>query len=107
MEYCEEKAIPHSEFLTRWLPEDRAKVLAVRMERASKCQRCGTSEWEWARDRFAYEPVPIRCTGCHLIDVAREDVKPGDFSTQVILAKPDVAQRLREAPKRVPRRRRE
>lgn len=107
MEYCEEKAIPHSEFLARWSPEDRAKVLAVRLERANKCSRCGTSEWQWALDPYAFTPIAMRCKGCHLIEVAREDLPTGDTVTQIVLMPPETAKALQDAPKRRPGRRRE
>lgn len=27
---------------------------------------CGTAQWEWDEDRFAYEPVEKFCQGCYL-----------------------------------------
>jgi len=35
------------------------------MEKAARCQMCGTADWEWEADRYAYEPAvrlskPIR-----------------------------------------------
>lgn len=107
MEYCEEKAIPHSEFLARWDPTDRAKVLAVRLERAGRCQKCGTSEWQWEADPFAFEPIAKRCKGCHLVSVVRDDLPTGDMVTEVLLVPPNTAQTMREAPKRRPGRHRE
>lgn len=107
MEYCEERGIPHSRFLAEWTPEDRAKVLAVRLERSVKCQRCGTSDWEWAADAHAYTPIAVRCIGCHLTEVARKDVAAGDMTTQVILVPPEKALALAEAPRVKPPRRRE
>lgn len=77
-------------------------MLAVRLERAEKCSRCGTSEWEWSKDRFAYEPISHRCHGCYVIDQAQKDVQPGDMVTQVILVPPAVAERKRSQPKRRP-----
>jgi hypothetical protein len=71
MGYCYDKAIPHSEFM-EWDGVDRSKILAYRMEEASKCQMCGTAPWEWEEDRFAYEPVQHMCHGCYLKDIASE-----------------------------------
>jgi hypothetical protein len=71
MSYCYEQGIPHSEFLD-WTPEDRAKVLAFMLEKASRCDMCGTAEWEWDADRRAYEPVEKFCMGCYLKHMANE-----------------------------------
>lgn len=71
MSYCHEHGIPHSEFLS-WSPEDRAKTLAFMMEKAARCDLCGTAEWEWEADRRAYEPVEKFCMGCYLKHIADE-----------------------------------
>lgn len=34
---------------------------------------CGTAEWEWEKDRRAYEPVEKFCMGCYLREVAGEE----------------------------------
>lgn len=38
------------------------------MEKALKCQLCGTADWEWDEKqgghRYAYDPVEHRCEGC-------------------------------------------
>jgi hypothetical protein len=72
MSYCYEQGIPHSEFLD-WLPEDRAKALAFMLEKSARCDMCGTAEWEWEADRFAYEPVQKQCHGCYLKHMAGEE----------------------------------
>lgn len=64
MAYCFERGIPHSEFLS-WEPEDRAKVLAFAVEQAERCVMCGTANWEWEENRFAYTPVEEMCQGCY------------------------------------------
>ena len=75
---CSEMGIPHSEFLY-WYPEDRAKAIAYQLEKASKCAMCGTAEWEWEENKFAYEPVSKLCMGCYVKEVASEDTmqQPG------------------------------
>ena len=72
MSYCYEKGIPHSVFLS-WSPEDRAKTRAYLLEQSSKCGMCGTAEWEWEKDRRAYEPVEKFCMGCYLKQLAGEE----------------------------------
>ena len=72
MSYCYEKGIPHSEFMT-WDPDDRSKTLAYLLEDASKCGMCGTAEWEWDKDRRAYEAVEKFCMGCYLKHVVGEE----------------------------------
>jgi hypothetical protein len=71
MSYCYENGISHSEFL-EWEPEDRAKTLAFMLEKAARCDMCGTAEWEWDADRRAYEPVEKFCMGCYLRHMAEE-----------------------------------
>jgi hypothetical protein len=71
MSYCYEQGIPHSEFL-EWLPEDRAKVIAFMVEKGTRCEMCGTAEWEWEADRRAYVPVEKFCMGCYLRHMAEE-----------------------------------
>lgn len=46
---------------------------------------CGTYEWEWEEDRFAYEPATKLCKGCQLLDVAREDNKPSPGMRMILL----------------------
>lgn len=72
MSYCVEKGISHDEWLS-WSPESRAKHLAYMLEQADSCQLCGTSEWEWKEDRFAYEIQETFCRGCYLKEVASEE----------------------------------
>lgn len=56
-----------------WEPEDRAKALAFIMEKAERCDMCGTAEWEWDQDRFAYSPEKHYCHGCYLKHIAGEE----------------------------------
>jgi len=71
MAFCNEHGLPHSEFLS-WEPEDRAKALAFVFEKATRCELCGTADWEWEADRKAYEPVEKFCMGCYLKHMADE-----------------------------------
>jgi len=71
MSYCYERGISHSDFLS-WAPQDRAKTLAFALEQAARCQLCGTAEWEWTENRFAYEAEEQYCRGCYLKAVASE-----------------------------------
>lgn len=72
MNYCGERGIPHSEFLD-WEDEDRAKAIAWVAEQGTKCPNCGTADWEWERDPYAYEPVANICHGCEVKEYAREE----------------------------------
>lgn len=60
-----------------WEPEDRAKALAWRLEKSSKCSMCGTAEWEWdpkqGGSKFAYEAVGRTCRGCYIKEAATEE----------------------------------
>lgn len=62
--YCYEHGLPHSEFLS-WSAEDRAKTIAFAMELSEKCSMCGTAQWEWDENKFAYTPVEEFCQGCY------------------------------------------
>jgi hypothetical protein len=39
-------------------------MLAFTLEKAERCQMCGTAEWEWERNPRAYEAVDRFCRGC-------------------------------------------
>lgn len=71
MSYCYDHAIPHSKFL-QWEPEDKAKVMAYAMEKASRCMQCGTAPWEWEENKFAYTAVEELCMGCYQKSVYSE-----------------------------------
>ena len=86
MSYCHDKGIPHSQFLS-WLPEDRAKTLAYSLESAERCSLCGTAQWEWDEDPFAYEPSEKFCKGCYLRAAGQEDTKHSLPGTSVELSK--------------------
>jgi len=64
MSFCNEHGIPHSEFLD-WDPEDRAKAVAYLIEHGLRCQLCGTAEWEWENNKFAFTAVEEFCQGCY------------------------------------------
>jgi len=64
MSFCNEKGIPHSEFLG-WLPEDRAKAMAFQLEAALRCTMCGTAPWEWENNKYAYQATEEFCNGCY------------------------------------------
>lgn len=74
--------------------------MAYLLESGAKCQQCGTADWEWEEDRFAYEPVSLQCHGCYLKAVAHDDASdvPG---TRVALVPKAVATAMREAPKKM------
>jgi hypothetical protein len=52
-------------------------MLAYRLERAERCQMCGTAEWEWdpkqGGRKFAYEPVTQVCKGCQAKEIVTEE----------------------------------
>ena len=105
LEYCYEKGLPHSFLLggpLEWSADDRAKLRAYMLERGERCSLCGTAEWEWEQDRFAYEPIIEVCQGCQKKDLMREEAnQPG--SSVVLVSKQKAAAR-RAARKKMPRR---
>lgn len=51
-----------------WLPEDRDVVAVWQSEEARRCPGCGTYEWEWEADEYAYVPDHWTCPGCLMIE---------------------------------------
>jgi len=79
--FCNEHGIPHSEFLS-WDPDDRSKAIGYLAYEGEKCALCGTADWEWEENRFAYEPVLHQCMGCYYKSVYNDSVgKPPPGST--------------------------
>jgi len=84
MVICAEYHMPHSVFL-EWEPEDRAKAIAFHLEKDERCQMCGTADWEWERNRFAYEAVEKQCQGCLRISAAQETNRNANAGVTVVL----------------------
>ena len=105
MGYCYEHALPHGHYLggpNSWTAEDRDKNLAYVIEKSKVCSMCGTADWEWAEDGYAYAPIITRCQGCELRDAVKEDATGA--GSQIALVPKEEAARLRAKPKRAPRR---
>ena len=58
---------------------------------------CGTAEWEWKENPYAYEPQEVWCKGCYLKDTSTEtkDNLPG---TSIRLVPEAIAEMTRERP---------
>ena len=72
MSFCFERGISHSQWLS-WSLEDRNKMLAYMIEKSSTCSLCGTGDWEWSDNKFAYEPGEKFCRGCYLKETSAQD----------------------------------
>jgi hypothetical protein len=92
--YCYDVGVPHSEYLERWSPEDRAKVAAVALEKSSACPSCGTQPYEWDEDPDAYVAINITCPGCMRREIMQEDDTPKVKGTSVRLLPKVTAERL-------------
>lgn len=98
MTYCAERGIPHSRFLEEWGDEDRAKLMAHLVEKALTCTLCGTAEWEWHEDRFAYEPIIETCIGCQQKDLVKDEANmPG---ASIVLVPKATAAKMRAGDRR-------
>lgn len=64
------------------------------MEKGQQCGSCGTSEWEWAEDPFAYHPIFHTCPGCMKKDLLNDDDTPRAKGTTVRLVPKETAERL-------------
>jgi hypothetical protein len=98
--YCYDQGIPHSEFL-EWSDEDRAKILAYKLNEAERCSSCGTTQFEWEENQKAYAPTERFCPGCYLREVASEDVEglPGTTITLIPTTSFEYQKRLYEMKK--------
>lgn len=94
MKYCVEKGIPHDVWLS-WSPESRSKHLAEMLFESEVCSLCGTAQWEWEENRFAYQTIEVFCQGCYIKAVAGEGRSslPG---TTITLAQRTDQQRAQE-----------
>lgn len=43
------------------------------LEKSEKCIHCGTAEWEWQENPYAYHPVRHTCPGCRKREILLED----------------------------------
>lgn len=69
-------------------------VIAVTQENASRCGLCGTSEWEWEEDPFAYHPVIHTCPGCQKKKLLQDSDTPRPAGSSVRLVDKHTAERL-------------
>lgn len=46
--------------------------MALEVEESLVCPSCGTAEWEWEEDPYAYEPIAKICPGCEKKELARD-----------------------------------
>ena len=64
------------------------------MENAAKCSTCGTAEWEWEEDPFAYHPVFHVCKGCQKRELLSSDDAERPKGTTVRLVDKVSAERI-------------
>jgi len=102
VQWCSDHGLPHSALLD-WSEEDRAKLAAFLLEHNSRCQLCGTADWEWEEDRNAYEPMAKQCWGCYIKDSSTDenDRLPGSTMTLVPVKE---AEKLRNKANKLPTR---
>jgi hypothetical protein len=98
--WASEHGLPHSALL-EWDDEDRAKLTAYLLESNAKCQMCGTADWEWEEDRFAYEPAQKQCWGCYTKEISREGSNTLPGSTITLVPKLHV-EKMKNQPKKAP-----
>lgn len=64
------------------------------MEEGSRCSVCGTAEWEWKEDPFAYHPVIHTCIGCQKRALLSEDDTPKPKGSTIRLVDKHTAERI-------------
>jgi hypothetical protein len=84
MSWCSKNGLPHSEFLG-WEPSDRAKLMAFLLEEAKRCVKCGTAQWEWDLNRFAYHAASHHCQGCLHLEAAAEGENERMLGSTIVL----------------------
>jgi len=75
------------------------KLLAWLAEDALRCKMCGTTDYEWDADKYAYIPSVQVCRGCAMRDNSKEMAKDVPGGTVVLLtgaAKKEELARQRE-----------
>jgi hypothetical protein len=56
---------------------------------------CGTAEWEWKENRFAYEPMDKICMGCYYKEVTQTGQDRPGVST-VLVPSASITDEMRE-----------
>ena len=74
MDYCGPKGIPLSSFLS-WTVDDQDAALWWQAELNLRCRNCGTAEWEWEQDPYAYGVVQKVCKGCAMTQAAQRQAE--------------------------------
>lgn len=64
------------------------------MEKGLACSNCGTADWEWVDDPYAYHPIFHTCMGCQKKDLLNDDDTPRSKGTTVRLVPKETAERL-------------
>lgn len=84
MRWCSDKGIPHSEYLS-WRQSDREKLIAFLLDDNARCKQCGTADWEWEENRYAYQAELEFCQGCMHLEAAREDQSDTPPGASIVL----------------------
>lgn len=84
MAFCNDKGIPHSEFL-EWPENDQDKALAFRRFESTRCGTCGTREEDWEEHRHAFIGDLYRCPGCEILEQEKSNVPDGEKGIHVRL----------------------
>ena len=66
--------------------DDRIKLLAWLTEDSQRCSMCGTSDWQWDEEKYAFIPSVQVCRGCAMRDSARDMAKDVPGSTIILLS---------------------
>jgi hypothetical protein len=59
--------------------------MAYLVEDGQRCQMCGTADWEWEENKFAYEPASHFCRGCYLKDTHQKDGQTLEGTTATLI----------------------
>lgn len=95
MDYCGPAGIPHSHYLGGppvFTDVDRQLALAWTIRRRATCGSCHTREDQWRRDREAFTPTEVACTGCTEKRMAEAQLseREKDEGVQIVLVPKDL-----------------
>lgn len=58
------------------------------------CKQCATRPEDWEQDRFAFVAHSVRCSGCEVLEMEREQIPQKEKGVYVTLLPREVAEQM-------------
>lgn len=71
------------------------------MEQGETCQLCGTAQWEWEANPFAYDTEERFCKGCYVKEVSAEGERMPGTRIELVPVTKDLRAKQYKALKRM------